>query len=37
MIAAARAVGYGPFVPDGPAETCRDIERIIYARLGWEQ
>jgi hypothetical protein len=36
-IATARAVGYGPGVPDGPAETCRDIERIIYTHLGWEQ
>src|SRR5947209_6791890 len=35
MIATAKVVGYGPGVPDGPAETCRDIEMIIYARLGW--
>lgn len=32
----ARAVGYEPGIADGPVETARDIERLIYARLGWE-
>jgi hypothetical protein len=35
MLATATKVGYSPGVPDGPAETCHDVEMIVYARLGW--